>query len=109
MLRQDVITSNSEAVDMFMSLDVEVCQLAHNDAEELNTARENHSQREKQTNQFTDSGVATKQTVTKKKSLVHEKSKIKKGQVPSAAIQHAYSPGGKGMAATRQDVHLEVS
>ena len=33
MLRQDAITSNSEAVDMFMSLDVEVSQLAHNDAE----------------------------------------------------------------------------
>ena len=76
MLRQDAITGNSEAVDMFMSLDVEVGQRAHNDAEELKTARENHSQREKQTKQFTDSWVAKKKTVTKNKSLVHERSKI---------------------------------
>ena len=76
MLRQDVITSNSEAVDMFMSLHVEVGQLAHNDAEEFKSARENHSRREKQTRQFTDSWVAKKKTVTKDKSLIHEKSKI---------------------------------
>ena len=76
MLRQDDITSNSEAVDMFMSLDVEVGQLAPNDAEELNTARENHSQREKQTKQFTDAWVAKKKVVTTKQSLLHEKSNI---------------------------------
>ena len=82
MLRQDAITSNSEAVDMFMSLDVEVGQLAHNDAEELKTARENHSQRERQTKHFTDAWVAKKKTVTTNKSLTRETSKTKTAKYP---------------------------
>ena len=55
MLRQDKSSnSHSEVLGLFMTMDVEVGQLSHNDAEELQEAKDKFTHKENYAKAFTE-------------------------------------------------------